>query len=86
MRTGHDHSIKAAWQGLTPQSRIFPHRLRYLLRSPFEYTACRTNWVVYCYGLKLATGCAGSGTSLKGFLLRSAAVYNHWGYLVGATK
>lgn len=84
MMVGHDHSLLAAMRGLNPSSRICPNGLRCLPRPFFGCAVCETNQVVFYYGLKLPTSCAGSGASWKCLQCRprSAAAYD-WSRAVG---
>ena len=63
MRLNPHHSIQAAVQELTTQSRICFSRVWCLLRSLLGCAICGANWVVLWYGLNLGTGCVGSGAS-----------------------
>lgn len=54
---------------LTPQSKIHPSGLRYLLRGHFRCYTCGTNQV-FCCDLKPATGCAYPRTPCNGLLWR----------------
>ena len=56
-----DHGMWVAVQVLTMWSRVPLSMVWCLRRSPFGYAACEAYWILFCYCLKQATGCFGSG-------------------------